>query len=83
VRMSDELDLHRDAGHLAFGHELHHCLGAPLARLKGDLALRMLLSRFPALVLAAEPEELTWRSSMLMRGLTRLPVHLRDTDGTA
>jgi cytochrome P450 len=76
---ADELDLHRDAGHLAFGHGLHHCLGAPLARLEGDVAFRVLLARFPALALAAEPEELTWRSSMLMRGLTRLPVRLWTT----
>jgi cytochrome P450 len=75
---ADDLDLHRDAGHLAFGHGLHHCLGAPLARLEGDVAFRVLLARFPTLALAVEPEELTWRSSMLMRGLTRLPVRLRN-----
>ncbi|MGY1823212.1 cytochrome P450 family protein [Geodermatophilus sp. SYSU D00079] len=74
----DELDLHRDAGgHLAFGFGLHHCLGAPLARLEGDVAFRTLLTRFPDLALACRPDELTWRASLLMRGLTRLPVRLR------
>jgi cytochrome P450 len=74
----DELDLHREpAGHLAFGHGLHHCLGAPLARLEGDVAFRTLLARFPDLALAGDPDELTWRASLLMRGLTRLPVRLR------
>jgi cytochrome P450 len=80
---ADDLDLHRDAGHLAFGFGLHHCLGAPLARLEGDVAFRTLLTRFPDLALACTPEELTWRSSILMRGLTRLPVRLRDTDAAA
>jgi cytochrome P450 len=80
---ADELDLHRDAGHLAFGFGLHHCLGAPLARLEGEVAFRTLLARFPGLALAAEPEELTWRASILMRGLTRLPVRLRNADGAA
>ena len=76
----DRLDLHREPGHLAFGSGLHHCLGAPLARLEGEVAFRTLLGRFPALAPAAAPEELTWRSSMLIRGLTRLPVRLRDPD---
>jgi cytochrome P450 len=72
----DQLDLHRDPGHLAFGFGLHHCLGAQLARLEGDVAFRTLLARFPDLALAVEPDQLTWRSSMLVRGLTRLPVRL-------
>jgi cytochrome P450 len=75
---ADDLDLHRDAaGHVAFGFGLHHCLGAPLARLEGDVAFRTLLARFPDLALAVEPDQLSWRSSILMRGLTRLPVRLR------
>ena len=74
----DDLDPHRDVtGHLAFGFGLHHCLGAPLARLEGEVAFRTLLARFPDLVLAVDPGELTWRQSILMRGLTRLPVRLR------
>jgi cytochrome P450 len=75
---ADELDLRRDAtGHLAFGYGLHHCLGAPLARLEGDVAFRTLLGRFPDMALAADPDDLTWRPSLLIRGLTRLPVRLR------
>jgi cytochrome P450 len=80
---ADDLDLHRDASHLAFGFGLHHCLGAPLARLEGDVAFRTLLARFPDLALACEPDELTWRSSILLRGLTRLPVRLGRRDGAA
>ncbi|HZM56689.1 MAG TPA: cytochrome P450, partial [Acidimicrobiales bacterium] len=72
----DDLDLHRDTGHLAFGYGIHHCLGAPLARLEGEIAFRTLLSRFPELELADEPDELSWRSSTLIRGLTQLPVRL-------
>ena len=79
---ADDLDLHRDAaGHLAFGFGLHHCLGAPLARLEGEVAFRTLLARFPDLALAVEPDRLSWRSSILMRGLTRLPVRLHASDG--
>ena len=72
----DDLDLHRDTGNLAFGYGIHHCLGAPLARLEGEIAFQTLLSRFPELELADDPDELSWRSSTLIRGLTRLPVRL-------
>ncbi|MCW0212183.1 MAG: cytochrome P450 [Pseudonocardia sp.] len=74
----DTLDLHRDTGqHVAFGYGIHHCLGAPLARLEGEIAFRTLLDRFPDLALAAEPQTLGWRSSTLIRGLTSLPVRVR------
>jgi len=72
----DELDLRRDTSNLAFGHGIHHCLGAPLARLEGEIAFRVLLERFPDLALAGLPGELVWRNSTLFRGLTRLPVRL-------
>lgn len=72
------LDITRPAGgHLAFGHGIHRCLGAPLARLEGQIAIGRLLSRFPGLGLAAEPGELCWRDSTLMHGLHSLPVRLR------
>ncbi|GAA5157889.1 cytochrome P450 [Pseudonocardia eucalypti] len=73
----DELDLARDtSGHLAFGYGIHHCLGAPLARLEGEIAFRTLIARFPRIRLAVDPAGLTWRNSMLIRGLDRLPVSL-------
>ncbi|GAY11445.1 putative cytochrome P450 hydroxylase [Pseudonocardia sp. N23] len=57
-----------------FGYGIHHCLGAPLARLEGEIAFRTLLERFPDLAPAAEPESLAWRESSLIHGLHRLPV---------
>ncbi len=73
----DELDLTRDTGqHVAFGHGIHFCLGAALARLEGEIAFRALLGRFAGIELAAEPAELAWRSSMIIHGLDRLPVRL-------
>ena len=72
------LDLGRDtSGHLAFGHGIHYCLGAPLARLEGEIAFGALLSRFPALSLAVPATSLRWRPSSLIHGLEALPVRLR------
>ncbi|OLZ61015.1 cytochrome P450 family protein [Amycolatopsis keratiniphila] len=74
----DRLDVTRSAsGHLAFGHGIHYCVGAPLARLEAEIALRGLLGRFPVLGLDAEPEALRWRESTLVHGLETLPVLLR------
>src|SRR6266498_4039212 len=74
----DRLDLARAYNpQLAFGHGIHHCLGAPLARLEGSIAIGALLNRFPALRLAVPVEELSWRVSMVMHGLAPLPVRLR------
>ena len=70
-----ELDVTRPAGgHLAFGHGIHYCLGAPLARLEGEIAIGRLLARFPSLRLAVEPADLHWRTSTLVHGLRELPV---------
>jgi cytochrome P450 len=74
---ADELDLERERGrHLAFGYGIHHCLGAPLARMEGQLALRSLLARFPDLRLAVPVEELHWShgDGLVLRGLAELPV---------
>jgi cytochrome P450 len=80
----DRFDITRPAGgHLAFGHGIHFCLGAPLARLEGEIAVTALLSRFPGLALAVKPEELTWRNSTLVRGLSALPVNLGLSPGIA
>jgi cytochrome P450 len=74
---ADTLDVGRDAGgHVAFGHGIHFCLGAPLARLEGEVAFGALLSRFPSLSLAADPATLRWRRSSLIHGLETLPVRL-------
>jgi cytochrome P450 len=69
------LNIHRQMNaHLAFGKGIHFCLGAPLARLEGDVAIRTLLERLPGLQLAIEPGELRWRDVPLFRSLTHLPV---------
>ncbi|MGK5730784.1 cytochrome P450 family protein, partial [Streptomyces sp. URMC 124] len=71
----DTLDLsRRDNQHLGYGHGIHYCLGAPLARLEGQTALATLLRRLPDLRLGADPEELRWRGGLIMRGLRTLPV---------
>ncbi len=74
----DTLDITRsEKTHLAFGHGIHHCPGAPLARLEGRIALGALLTRFPQLRLAVPAEQLTWRPGTLINGLDALPVILR------
>ncbi|MFH8490495.1 cytochrome P450 [Streptomyces longisporoflavus] len=74
-RYPDTLDLsRRDNQHLGYGHGIHYCLGAPLARLEGQTALATLLRRLPDLRLAAEPGDLRWRGGLIMRGLRTLPV---------
>ncbi|MDT7782597.1 MAG: hypothetical protein QOF58_1016, partial [Pseudonocardiales bacterium] len=71
------LDVHRSAaGHLAFGHGVHHCLGAALARVEVQVAFGALLDAFPGMRLAADPGELRWRNSTIIRGLESLPVRL-------
>jgi cytochrome P450 len=72
----DQLDIRRETNaHVAFGHGIHYCLGAPLARLEGEIAFGRLLARFSSVTLAPDAE-LTYRSSTLMRGLSALPVQL-------
>lgn len=65
------------ARHLAFGHGIHYCLGAPLARLETTVALRVLLSRVPGLELAAPVDSLDWIGSGIIRGVLSLPVRRR------
>jgi len=73
----DRLDLDRDSsGHLAFGHGIHYCLGAPLARLEAEIAFSHLLARFGSMRLAIPAESLRWRPSALIHGLESLPVRL-------
>ncbi|MGW3812586.1 cytochrome P450 family protein [Streptomyces sp. NPDC005046] len=69
----DRFDIRREArGHLAFGHGIHYCLGAPLARIEARVALRSLLDRCPDLALDGPPSG--WLPGMLMRGVRRMPV---------
>lgn len=71
----DQLDVQRSENrHLAFGHGIHYCLGASLARLEGQIALRTLFTRFPELQLAVPAANLRWRSGVLFRGLEALPL---------
>jgi cytochrome P450 len=73
----EALDLERDeARHLAFGHGIHHCLGAPLARLEGYVALESLLRRYPEISLAVPAADLRWGhgDGLVLRGLSELPV---------
>jgi cytochrome P450 len=73
----DRLDIDRDtSAHVAFGHGIHYCLGAPLARMETEVALGALLGRFPGLSLAVPLEKLRWRPVSLMNGLEALPVRL-------
>ncbi|MFF9508699.1 cytochrome P450 [Streptomyces sp. NPDC014724] len=72
---ADRFDIRRDAqGHLAFGHGIHFCLGAPLARMEGRIAIRSLLERCPGLVRDTDGGEPDWLPGMLIRGVRGLPV---------
>jgi len=71
----DKLDITREPNrHLAFGQGAHYCLGAPLARMEGQIALTTLLDRMPNLRLRNAPEALRWRKGLFLRGLERLPL---------
>lgn len=77
----DRFDVHRDTrGHLAFGHGIHHCLGAPLGRMEAAIALRTLFRRCPDLTLDTDPANLTRRPGLL-GGLERLPVRYTPVPG--
>ena len=69
------LDITRSENrHLAFGQGIHYCLGAPLARLEGEIAFNTILRRLPHLRLPIPANDLTWRSGVLFRGLTNFPI---------
>jgi cytochrome P450 len=72
---ADELDITRESAnrHLAFGSGVHHCLGAALARMEGEIAVSRLIRRFPDLAVAAEP---TLNARIILRGRSTFPVSL-------
>jgi cytochrome P450 len=75
VEEPDRLDISRGAmGHVAFGHGVHHCLGAPLARMEMRTAFPALLRRFPRLNLAVPVEDVPFRPHHFIYGLQALPV---------
>ena len=71
----ERFDIAREPNrHIAFGFGGHFCLGAPLARLEGTIALNLLLERLPHLRFAGDPAALRWREGILISGLKNLPV---------
>jgi cytochrome P450 len=71
----DRFDITRDArGHVAFGHGIHYCLGAPLARLEARIAIGSLLERCTDIALDIHPAAIMWRPGMLIRGPRSLPL---------
>ncbi|MEV0277520.1 cytochrome P450 [Streptomyces sp. NPDC050610] len=77
---ADRFDLTRaNKEHLAFGHGVHFCLGAPLARLEAEIALPALFERFPDLALASPPEGLRPVESFISNGHRSLPARLHAT----
>jgi len=74
---AEQLDVGRDPNrHLGFGLGIHFCLGAPLARMEGAIALNALLQKFPDIALAIPRDKVRWRPNSLLRGLKDLPVRL-------
>ncbi len=72
----DRLDIGRQENrHLAFGHGIHYCLGAPLARLEGQTAIGQLVARFPNM--RRKPSDLEWADNFVLHGIKSLPVSLR------
>jgi cytochrome P450 len=75
IDSAEVLDISRGApGHLAFGHGVHHCLGAPLARMEMRIAFPALLQRFPVLALAEDFDDVQFRSFHFIYGLKSLAV---------
>jgi cytochrome P450 len=66
----------KDGRHLSFGHGIHYCVGAPLARIESTVALDTLLRRLPGLRLVGTYQDLTWTQSGMMHGPLKLPVRI-------
>jgi cytochrome P450 RapN len=72
---AEDIDFHRESNpHIAFGHGVHHCLGAQLARLELQVAVGSVLRRFPGLRFAVPVEEVPFKQGRLIRGLQALPI---------
>ncbi len=70
----DRLDIARNGVRaISFGGGIHHCLGAQLARIEGEIVFRRLAERLPRLTLE-DTEHPTWKPTITLRGLTRLPA---------
>ncbi|MEX1287311.1 MAG: cytochrome P450, partial [Acidimicrobiia bacterium] len=71
----DRLDLGRSPNpHIGFGFGIHHCLGAPLARLEATIAFRALYDRYPELDVTIADDEIEWPEGFFLRGPIALPV---------
>jgi cytochrome P450 len=75
IEAPEKLDITRpESKHLAFGHGIHYCVGAPLARMEGQIGIATLLHRLPGLQLAVPRASLEWRPSAIVRGVRSIPV---------
>lgn len=73
----DRFDITRDPNkHIAFGGGIHYCLGAPLARMEGAVAINALLRHYPNIQLAVSPDEIQYPDQILLRGALAIPVRL-------
>jgi len=73
--MPELVDIARqDNKHISFGQGIHYCVGAPLSRLEGQIAIPALIERFPNLTLSVTKDQLRWRGNVVLRGLEALPV---------
>ena len=78
----ERFDVHRDAGgHLAFGHGIHFCIGAPLARLEGRIGLGLLMDRFEQV--AVDYDEVTYQNAWVMVAPKRLPIRVEPAHARA
>jgi cytochrome P450 PksS len=73
----DEFDITRTTNkHIAFGFGIHYCVGAPLARLEGAIAINTLLRRVPNLALAADVNDIDWNATLLLHGMKSMPIRV-------